>query len=419
MLKTNSFEKIVNFHPLITTKYFIKTRKSWTKSAHTERLTLLIFEFAKISGKLNVEKARDLGVETLQFSTLKNGEAIMTAKQLFEIYDSPFVVFIDCSSESLLDELASQHFEHEPIQKYFYAVNYLMLRFSEAHHYVINSQSFKITPSSLFSSFSKIYRQLSDKCPTLFHPLTKAENKTENLPDHVLNCDEIDLKAHTIETKQPELVDEKETDIWTPKNYPSCLFLGTDAFNSDNEAVILDCGESTLSQLYFKTDNQIETHLKKIAFIYITHIHADHHLVITEMQDNYSLPGSDIKVTLIPVDHSVEAYAIRMETHGKSLVYSGDTRPCQLLIEKEVFKPAPVHFCTDFTSTASATVSTYGRVVLRLGTFLQAVKVVQDSHLLNTHPYPQPTRATLPDRHSIAGKLISMNQCNCNTVNSG
>ncbi|KII65077.1 hypothetical protein RF11_05656 [Thelohanellus kitauei] len=64
-------------------------------------------------------------------------------------------------------------------------------------------------------------------------------------------------------------------------------------------------------------------------------------------------------------------------------------------------------FCSqleDFTSTASATVSTYGRVVLRGGTLLQAVRVVQDSHLLNTHPYPQPTRVTLPDRHPFAGK---------------
>ncbi|KII73121.1 hypothetical protein RF11_03616 [Thelohanellus kitauei] len=77
----------------------------------------------------------------------------------------------------------------------------------------------------------------------------------------------------------------------------------------------------------------------------------------------------------------------------------------RILKHLEVFKPAPVHFCTDFTSTASATVSTYGRVVLRLGTFLQAVKVVQDSHLLNTHPHPQPTRATLPSRHSFAGKM--------------
>ncbi|KII70259.1 hypothetical protein RF11_02475 [Thelohanellus kitauei] len=70
----------------------------------------------------------------------------------------------------------------------------------------------------------------------------------------------------------------------------------------------------------------------------------------------------------------------------------------------KVFKPAPMHFCTDFTSTANTTVSTYGRVVLRLGTFLQAVKVVQDSHLLNTHPHPQPTRATLPSLHSFTGK---------------
>ncbi|KII71280.1 hypothetical protein RF11_08776 [Thelohanellus kitauei] len=68
----------------------------------------------------------------------------------------------------------------------------------------------------------------------------------------------------------------------------------------------------------------------------------------------------------------------------------------------EVLKPAPVHFCTDFMSTANATVSTYGRDELRGGTLLQAVRVVQDSHLINTHPYLQPTRATIPNRHSFA-----------------
>ncbi|KII64157.1 hypothetical protein RF11_00858 [Thelohanellus kitauei] len=72
----------------------------------------------------------------------------------------------------------------------------------------------------------------------------------------------------------------------------------------------------------------------------------------------------------------------------------------------EVFKPAPVHFCTDFTSTASSTVSTYGRVVPRGGTLLQAVRVVQD-HLLNTHHYPQPIRAKLPDRHLFAGRYYT------------
>ncbi|KII63114.1 hypothetical protein RF11_01864 [Thelohanellus kitauei] len=72
--------------------------------------------------------------------------------------------------------------------------------------------------------------------------------------------------------------------------------------------------------------------------------------------------------------------------------------------QPKFFKPASVHFCTDFTSTANATVSTYGRDVLPGGTLLLAVRVVEDSHLLNTHPYPQPTKATIPNRHSFVGK---------------
>ncbi|KII73597.1 hypothetical protein RF11_05081 [Thelohanellus kitauei] len=42
------------------------------------------------------------------------------------------------------------------------------------------------------------------------------------------------------------------------------------------------------------------------------------------------------------------------------------------LVMPVVYKPAPVHFCTDFTSTANATVSTYGRDVPRGGTLLHA-----------------------------------------------
>ncbi|KII64155.1 hypothetical protein RF11_14813 [Thelohanellus kitauei] len=44
----------------------------------------------------------------------------------------------------------------------------------------------------------------------------------------------------------------------------------------------------------------------------------------------------------------------------------------------EVYKLTPVHYCTDFISTANATVSTYGRDVPREGTLLQPVRVVQD-----------------------------------------
>ncbi|KII73604.1 hypothetical protein RF11_16305 [Thelohanellus kitauei] len=70
-----------------------------------------------------------------------------------------------------------------------------------------------------------------------------------------------------------------------------------------------------------------------------------------------------------------------------------------------MFKPAPVHYCTDFTLTSIALVSTYGRDICRLGTLLHAVRVVQGSHTVKTRPYPQPTRATLPDRHSFAGNF--------------
>ncbi|KII62426.1 hypothetical protein RF11_16236 [Thelohanellus kitauei] len=98
-----------------------------------------------------------------------------------------------------------------------------------------------------------------------------------------------------------------------------------------------------------------------------------------------------------------------VSTYGRVVLRRGTlVQPVKVL---EVFKPAQVHFCTDFTSTVSATVSTYGRVVLRRGTLVQTVKVVQDSHLLNTHPYPQPSRATIPNRHSFAGKYLdTLNQ---------
>jgi ribonuclease BN (tRNA processing enzyme) len=35
----------------------------------------------------------------------------------------------------------------------------------------------------------------------------------------------------------------------------------------------------------------------------------------------------------LPVDHPCEAYAVRLEHGGRSLVYSGDTGPCDTLVE--------------------------------------------------------------------------------------
>ncbi|KII72909.1 hypothetical protein RF11_12378 [Thelohanellus kitauei] len=64
----------------------------------------------------------------------------------------------------------------------------------------------------------------------------------------------------------------------------------------------------------------------------------------------------------------------------------------------------PVHYCTDFTSTATATVSTYGKNLRQRRTFLYAVRVLQGSHPLNIHPYHLSTRATLSNQHSLADK---------------
>jgi ribonuclease BN (tRNA processing enzyme) len=40
-----------------------------------------------------------------------------------------------------------------------------------------------------------------------------------------------------------------------------------------------------------------------------------------------------VALTSVPVDHPCEAYGIRLEYEGRSLVYSGDTGPCRELVE--------------------------------------------------------------------------------------
>lgn len=40
-----------------------------------------------------------------------------------------------------------------------------------------------------------------------------------------------------------------------------------------------------------------------------------------------------LDVTVAPVDHPCEAYAIRVSQDGRTLVYSGDTGPCESLVE--------------------------------------------------------------------------------------
>lgn len=129
--------------------------------------------------------------------------------------------------------------------------------------------------------------------------------------------------------------------------------------------ILLDCGEATLGQLF-----RISYPIERIKMIFISHLHADHHLGVISLIDR--VPGLTIvgperylewlkeyyeilslrpdyrfikaeaidkypdflsELVPIPVDHCPMAYGYRIGFAGKIIVYSGDTRPSERLIE--------------------------------------------------------------------------------------
>ncbi|KAL5019028.1 hypothetical protein ScPMuIL_004750 [Solemya velum] len=166
--------------------------------------------------------------------------------------------------------------------------------------------------------------------------------------------------------------------------------------NSDT-CVLLDCGESSAAQIFRHYGSQADAVLQKIKAIYVSHMHADHHLglfgVLSERQRALAKSGKPLTpilllapiqlnrwlqfysthievlkehIRLIPlqkmlphkrevsadfyetvlqqlklkefrpveVDHVPNSFGIAL-THndGWKLVYSGDTRPCQRLVQ--------------------------------------------------------------------------------------
>jgi ribonuclease BN (tRNA processing enzyme) len=51
------------------------------------------------------------------------------------------------------------------------------------------------------------------------------------------------------------------------------------------------------------------------------------------LSDGASTTVGDVRVDARAVDHLGEAYALRLEHSGRSIVYSGDTGPCDALVE--------------------------------------------------------------------------------------
>eukprot|EP00794_Sanderia_malayensis_P008752 gene8751-9687_t len=187
--------------------------------------------------------------------------------------------------------------------------------------------------------------------------------------------------------------------------YPEIVFLGTGSsipskyrnvssilvHTSPNSNVLLDCGEGTYGQIVNHYGSKAaEDIIKRLHFIFVSHMHADHHLGVirilkihkslfkkdsggkytppliagpkkfSEWLQEYAeaceslyfrfadckifnenhgaayvakhLPGMS-EVVFVPVDHHTEAYGIAL-THEDDwkITYSGDTEPCQNLV---------------------------------------------------------------------------------------
>jgi ribonuclease BN (tRNA processing enzyme) len=158
----------------------------------------------------------------------------------------------------------------------------------------------------------------------------------------------------------------------SPQSPASCYLL-----EHEGASLVLDLGNGSLGPLYARTD------IRALDAIVLSHLHADHCLDLTSLHvarkyhpegpplvplavhgpsgtarriaDAYRTTRAEpthleqvfrfvdhtpvpirigpFRVTVARVAHPVEAYAIRVEAGGASLVYSGDTGPCDALVD--------------------------------------------------------------------------------------
>merc|ERR1712059_210565 len=97
------------------------------------------------------------------------------------------------------------------------------------------------------------------------------------------SCKKLKLNSHEPMEVQTEL---------DTKIFPSVVFLGTGAaipskyrnvsstlvHMSEEVSVLLDCGEGTYGQLCRHYGHNTDDVLKKVKIIFVSHMHADHHL---------------------------------------------------------------------------------------------------------------------------------------------
>ena len=145
----------------------------------------------------------------------------------------------------------------------------------------------------------------------------------------------------------------------------------------ENFKILIDCGEAILKRLHIAGLN-----IEDIDILVVTHSHGDHSLgfpsivlwsayrqkkiKLITLEDTYRdllklleathiehhkdtiesiciksakepveiFSNEKVRIKVVEVDHTIPCIAVRVEdTHGRSIVYSGDTRPCESIVK--------------------------------------------------------------------------------------
>jgi len=200
-------------------------------------------------------------------------------------------------------------------------------------------------------------------------------------------------------------------------------------------SVLLDCGESTLGQLTRTYGQEVDRVLSNIGVIYISHLHADHHLGtievmrrILQLRDGLVLVGPprfqefirelacidafgidriqfvscsvgrtdeikdvlDIGVSMRTcfVNHCPFAYGVSIAAGGCKVVYSGDTRPCEALVSLGQNASLLIHeatFASDLVEEALAKKHSTTQEAMEIGRRMNAERILL-THFSQRYP---------------------------------
>ena len=123
-------------------------------------------------------------------------------------------------------------------------------------------------------------------------------------------------------------------------NYPEIVFLGTGSAIpnktrntsailvdiDENTSFLMDCAENTIGQIFRFYGEEFENQLKKIKAIYISHLHADHHLGLLGLIKSRSLITSE-KIDLI-IPPVVNKWIQHYNTNVESISHLYNIIPC-------------------------------------------------------------------------------------------